>query len=170
MPAINTSFSVRNIYYGSNGVQTRRLLSALSEGLPLGRIAAELFRIQKASSRAKRYKGGIRRGNGKLTSYRDLAYDAKQVAIQKLCKSLSDDAHGLTWGWGVDASQSHNTHVLYVDLPNGQVSFHSPARLDGETYCSKWDGMRASEARIIAFCQSVLSEVASDALATRPEE
>lgn len=169
MSTNNTSFSVRKIFYGSNGSQTRRLLAALGKRPPLGRIAAELFRVQKASSRAKRYKGGTRRGGGSLISYRNLAYDRKQVALQKLCNILSDDTHGMPWGWGVDTSQSHNTHVLYVDLPSGQVSFHSPIRLDGETYDSKWDGLRASEARIIEFCQSVLSEVASDGLAALPK-
>lgn len=123
----------------------------------VGAIAVALFRAQKASERAKRYHGGIRHGDGSYSSYRELAYEKKREAIDQLDKLLSIDPAGLTWGWGTDPSQPRNQYVLYVDLPCGQVSFHSPLKGSDHEYLGTWDGVRgASPDRIVQFCQSVL--------------
>ena len=45
--------------------------------------------------------------------------------------------------------------VLYVELPAGQVSFHSPTRGTGPDYTRDWDQQHASEERIIAFACAV---------------
>jgi len=42
-----------------------------------------------------------------------------------------------------------------VDLPEGQVSFHSLARYAGPDYAGDWDGQRKSEERILRFCDQV---------------
>lgn len=64
---------------------------------------------------------------------------------------LNADPQGLRWGWKPDPTQRHAKFVLSVDLPNGQVSFHSPVRHVGPDYEGEWDGER-----IIEFCESVL--------------
>jgi hypothetical protein len=63
----------------------------------------------------------------------------------------------LHWGWRVDPDQSFACYVLYIDLPNGQVSFHSPARYAGPDYDGDWDGDRTSEMRILDFADEVAS-------------
>ena len=153
----NGSNNVAGVYYGSNGGATRSLLAKLSKIKPVGRIAAQLFRAQKASSKAKEYRGGIRRSDGEYNSYRDLAYEVKETALKKLCAELSGDSCGLKWGWSEDLKQPINSFVLYVELSHGQVSFHSPERFEGPDYERGWDGMRGSETRIIEFCQSILA-------------
>ncbi len=147
--------SASDIYYGSNGAATRSFLRQLESTGQLGRIAAQLFRAQKASSRAKKYRGGIRRSNGSRTSYRSLSYDRKGESLDRLCQLLDADDCGLQWGWGLDEKQPHNKHVLYVELPQGQVSFHSAERYAGPEYLGEWDGEHGSETRIIEFCDSV---------------
>jgi len=117
-------------------------------------VAAELYRAQKASSRAKVYRGKVSDNGPK---YRELAYTRKDDAIVALTHALAEPGHGLTWGWGVDSAQPRYPHVLYIDLPMGQVSFHATARYDGPDYPGEWDRAHASETRIIDFCQSVYS-------------
>lgn len=136
------------VYYGSDGVATRKYLRAL-EQRPTGRIAAALFRAMKASARAKVY--GTPRG-AKI-NYRDASYRRKEDAIDKLCDAL--EGSGLTYGWGVDTRQTRAPWVIYIDLPTGQVSFHAPERGSGPDYPGEWDGVRgASEGRVIAYCES----------------
>lgn len=59
-----------SIYYGSNGGASRSFCSTLERLGQFGRIAAQLFRVQKASSRAKVYRGEIKRAGGIRESYR----------------------------------------------------------------------------------------------------
>lgn len=150
--AIARGLDPREVYEGSDAALTRLLCSELTKRGPAGRVAALLFRAQKSSRRAKMY--------GR-TSYRGLAYGRKGESLRELAAALAecDAAVGVTlgWGWGRDES-SPNPWVLYVDLPLfGQVSFHSPERYDGPDYAGEWDGRRASEERIVGFCQHVLS-------------
>lgn len=152
----NKAFNVAAVFYGSNGGATRSLLAKLSKIKPFGRIAVQLFRAQKASRKAKEYRGGIRRSDGEYNSFRDLAYEAKGESMGMLCEELSSDSCNLKWGWAEDVKQLINSYVLYVELPNGQVSFHSPERFDGPDYEQGWDGQRLSETRIIQFCQAVI--------------
>ena len=48
-------------------------------------------------------------------------------------------------------------HVLYVDLPQGQVSFHSRVKYDGPEYGGDWDGKYKSEERIVEFADAVVA-------------
>ncbi len=142
------------VFRTSDGQVTRSFYAVLEQRGPLGLVALNLFRAQKCSARAKVYRGGIR-GKG---SYKSMAYDRKGWSIEQLSKILAEHgaALGITFGWGMDASQTWNPHVLYVDLPQGQVSFHSPVRYVGPDYPGDWDGKHASAERIIAFAQGVL--------------
>ena len=79
---------------------------------------------------------------------------ARQVEIYEMAPVNGLPAFAV-FDVGKDEVQSFNMHVLYVDLPNGQVSFHSPERFDGPDYLGEWDGLRMSEERIIQFCQEV---------------
>lgn len=147
--------SITATYEGSDGDRTKALYVELEARGPIGIVAMNLFRACKNSARAKVYRGGIR-GKG---SYKSMAYDRKQWAIDNLARVLGEHAAGLgmTWGWGVDEAQSYHRDVLYVDLPTGQVSFHTTPRGQGPDYVGKWDGVRgASPQRICTFCAQVL--------------
>jgi hypothetical protein len=65
------------------------------------------------------------------------------------------------WGWGIDNQMPEFSprHVLYIELPQGQVSFHSHERFAGPDYLAKWDAQHASAERILRFCDEVLSGV-----------
>jgi len=140
-------------YNASDSTLTRRVLKELESLGQLGRIAAALFRAQKASTRAKQYRGGTAYGR----SYTDLAYARKENSLRSLCDLLSQDAAGLTWGWGEDSKQDFARQVLYVDLPAGQVSFHSMDRHNGPDYACEWDGVSGvSQVRILQLCDDLL--------------
>jgi hypothetical protein len=148
----------RQIYYGSNGGASRSFCSTLERNGAIGQIAAQLFRVQKASSRAKVYRGGVRGSNGQRYSYRDMAYERKNECIERLCRILEHDSDGLKWGWGRDEAEFEAKHVLYVELPVGQVSFHCPMRYAGPDFDGEWDGEHLSQERVIEFCQRVFNE------------
>ena len=145
--------SVISVYRGSDGDATKALYARLEALGPLGFIAVNLFRAQKASERAKVYRGG---------GYRGMAYDRKQWALDNLCRALTEHAadQGIAWGWGEDPAQPVHKHVLYVDLPTGQVSFHAPSRGEGPDYPRAWDGVPGqSPDRIIRFVARLLDAV-----------
>jgi hypothetical protein len=148
----------RNCYDGSNGEETKRLLKRLQKCGQLGRLAAQLFRVQKSSSRAKRYRrgSGVRRNDGSKLSYRDLSYDHKGKCLKTLCEMLTADSCDLEWGWKPDPSNPIAPNILYVETPIGQVSFHSPNRYEGPDFLGEWDRLIGSEQRIVQFCQEVL--------------
>ena len=143
------------IYHGSDGKATSAFYARLQKCGPLGLIAVNLMRAQKCSSRAKCYRGGIT-GIG---SYRSLAYSRKDFSLRELCRILETKAPaGMTWGWKKDPDTLGYPWVLYVDLHQGQVSFHAADRHSGPDYAGEWDGRRGlSPARIIAFCDAVLA-------------
>jgi len=139
------------VYEGSNGDATKALYERLGTLGPIGDIAVNLFRAQKNSARAKVYRG---RG------YRGAAYDRKSWAMDNLAKALESHAGecSITWGWGIDAQQAFHNVVLYVDLPTGQVSFHTDQRGVGPDYPGEWDGkLGVSADRIIRFVARVLT-------------
>jgi hypothetical protein len=141
-------------YVGSDAAQTRRLLKELAKTGHHGRIAADLFRTQEASSRAKSYRGGPEYGKSS-----DLAYEHKAEIMKALCRTLFRGSLGMRWGWGIDAKANFAEHVLYVDIPTGQVSFHSPERFAGPDYPGRWDGVRdVSHLRIQLWCDRLLAE------------
>ena len=140
------------IYAGSDGAATRAFYDILEHRGPLGIVAMNLFRAQKCSSRAKRYRGGIR-GVG---SYRSLSYSRKGWSLEELSKTLARYPElGIRFGWKKDPKTRGAEWVLYVDLPEGQVSFHSLARYAGPDYAGDWDGQHKSEERILHFCDQV---------------
>jgi hypothetical protein len=145
---------VYRIYQGSDGDATRRRYDELRQQGPAGALAVELFRAQKASERAKVYRGSVR-GQG---SYRGMAYDRKQWALDNLCQALTESNGLYQWGWGIDEKQEAHKHVLYVDLPTGQVSFHTGQRGEGPDYGKPWDGMPGQRPdRICRFVARILT-------------
>lgn len=144
---------VSDTYYGSDGEATRRLYRDLEALGPVGFVAMNLFRASKASERAKVYRGGNAKG-----SYRRQSYDKKQWSLDQLTAALTDHgaALSITFGWAVDLKAVNFENVLYVDLPTGQVSFHSAHRGRGPDYSKAWDSADKSANRIIKFCQNLL--------------
>jgi hypothetical protein len=144
------------VYAGSNGEATKALYARLEALGTAGVVAVNLFRACKASERAKVYRGG---------GYRGAAYDKKQWSMDNLCAALERDGErlGIRWGWGIDDAmkgrgEPHH-HVLYVDLPTGQVSFHSGSRGAGPDYPDRWDGLPGQSAgRICGWVEQLLAE------------
>lgn len=134
-----TLTDVTLIYQGSNGDVTLGLYRHLETLGPIGVIGINLFRAQKSSERAKVYRGG---------GYRGMAYDRKQWAMDNLCKALIEEGEraAIAWGWGEDPATIGYPHVLYIDLPTGQVSFHTAARGPGPSYEKPWDGVTGQSA------------------------
>lgn len=112
---------------------------------PIGQVAFGLFRAHKRSSKAKEYRRRHHRNN---------AYDAKGEALRYLNAALA--AHGaFRWGWGRDGKMTFHDHVLYVETPHGQVSFHSASNYGGPAFDGQWDGQHQSKERILRFCDDV---------------
>ena len=145
---------VRRIYEGSDGEATKELYRQLEQLGDAGAVAVNLFRGQKASARAKVYRGGNGRG-----SYRHQSYDKKNWSLKNLCNALECCACKLNieWGWKIDPAQEYHNWVLYVDLPTGQVSFHAESRLCDKDYDGEWDGKTGVSAqRIILWVRQLL--------------
>lgn len=143
--------TVVRIYSGSNGSATLELYGTLTALGPRGVIALNLFRACKTSERAKGYR---------RRAHREASYETKGWALDNLCKELATHgvALGIVWGWGYDRSAVCFEHVLYVDIPTGQCSFHNQERLAGADYPSQWDRMRgATSDRIIRWVVRLLS-------------
>jgi hypothetical protein len=154
-----------DVFLGSDAEVTKAYYAALAKRGPAGDVAVNLMRAQKCSTRAKKYRGGIR-GVG---SYRSMAYETKSWAMENLCKVLAE--HGkrlrIRFGWKLDPDVlfgERPSWVLYIDLPQGQVSFHCPSRLSPHDYAGEWDREHRSEERVIAFCDSVFQSRIDGAL------
>jgi hypothetical protein len=87
--------------------------------------------------------------------------------MTNLCSVLFTHAPGLrmTWGWGLDPKAIGFEHVLYVEIPTGQVSFHTNTRGTGPDYSGEWDGARGQSAERI--CRWVGELLAHQAWAAR---
>lgn len=141
---------VLKAYRGSDGELTKALLARLETLGELGAIGAMLYRAQKASERAKVYR---------RRQYRGAAYDRKGWALGELAELLERTAAGagIVWGWGEDPKTPHYRHVLYLELPTGQVSFHSDERGPGPAHAKGWDGRPGqSPDRIIRWLARLL--------------
>lgn len=146
---MNAMAEVMAIYKGSDGEATSRLYARLEGMGPIGTIAVNLFRAQKCSERAKVYS----------RRYRGSAYDRKQWSMDNLARVLGEHAvvAGIVWGWGEDEKQAYHRWVLYVELPTGQVSFHTDHRGDGPDHQSGWDGKEGQSAdRIVRWVGRLL--------------
>lgn len=149
---------VAAVYAGSSGERTRALYADLAAIGPRGALAVNLFRATKTSARAKLYRGGNSKGR-----YRQQAYETKQWAMDNLTAMLGEHAEelGITWGWAIDQKAEYHRWVLYVDLPTGQVSWHTENRGVGPDYVGHWDGMKGHQAdRICRWCARLLAEAA----------
>lgn len=136
-----------DVYTGSNGDKTRAFYQRLSECGPRGHIAMNVFRACKTSERAKNYRG----------RYSGAGYDTKQWSMENICKILTDNPGMFVWGWQHDPATTAFEWVLYVELPTGQVSFHTSYRIQGPDYPGRWDGVRLdAPRRICLFCADVL--------------
>jgi hypothetical protein len=158
---MTTLIEVWRIFEGSDGDATRALYGRLEGHGPIGQVTLNLFRACKTSQRGKVYRG---------RRYRGAAYDTKEWSMGLLCAHLSDHAGAAigisSWGWGEDPEQPVHRHVLYIDLPTGQVSFHTGQRLAGPDYPGAWDGIRDQQAhRILRWVASVLDGRAVAAIA-----
>lgn len=145
------------IYDGSDGEATKGLYVRLEALGTAGIVAMNLFRAHKASARAKVYRGGDKNG-----SWKSQAYQRKAWSLDNLAKALVDRADELAvvWGWGEDDAQEINRDVLYVDLPTGQVSFHTQGRGVGPAYPAKWDGaIKQGQSRICRWIERLFKEV-----------
>ena len=151
-----------NAYVGSNAELTKALYAQLAALGPIGAVAMNLFRAQKASARAKVYHG---------RQYKDAAYSKKDWSLQQLCDILEKHAGemAITWGWKEDPMQPYHSQVLYVDLPTGQASFHPKTRGKGPDYKGDWDNQKDRTAtRIIQWCSQLLSTVSTESMPSTP--
>lgn len=142
--------NVQDVYRGSDADQTRLLYARLEAIGPVGIVAQNLFRAVKCSGRAKIYRRRV---------HSRQAYDRKQWSLGNVCGALMEHAEalGIAWGWGKDTATVGYPWVLYVEIPSGQCSFHSPSRGEGPDYAGQWDGQReASHDRIVRWTQAVL--------------
>lgn len=124
---------VLEVYRGSDGRATQALYDELNKLGMSGVIAVNLFRACKCSERAKVY----RKGPG----YKTAAYERKNWSIENLAKVLAPTT--FPFGWAIDEEMrckgDPNHHIIYVDLPTGQVSFHNGIRHAGPDYKGTWD-------------------------------
>jgi hypothetical protein len=146
----------RAIFEQNDGAVTKGYYAEMDGRGPAGMLATALFRAQKRSHAAKSYRGG---------KFRRSAYDVKNWSLSEVCRILTEhaDALGVRWGWGADPKTAGYTNVLYVDLYEGQCSFHSPVRGVGPVYAGKWSGKKNSAEVVFAFCDRVSIESNLDA-------
>lgn len=146
----------QKVFDGSDGSITVEYYKLLASKGPIGKLAVALFRAQKCSERAKKYRRG---------SYRRDAYDRKTWSIGELIKVLEQHPnnvaqYGVRWGWKQDPNVIFDggpSWVFYCDIPTGQVSFHVRDRGQGKAYEGEWDGVRGiSQKRVIDFCNQII--------------
>lgn len=147
--------TIREIYEGSDGDATKALYAKLEALGPIGIVAMNIFRAQKASERAKVYR----------RRYKCQAYEKKVWSLNLLCDALTRRAvgHGIRFGWKRDAEKPGDfpwPWVLYVDLPTGQASFHTATRGDGPDYVGEWDQKSHSVESIIKWVSFIVGEAA----------
>ncbi len=156
---MTTLVEIMQVYAASDGEATKALYARLEALGYAGHVAVNLFRACKCSERAKVYRGG---------GYRGAAYDRKQWAMSNLDKALAEHGAALriVWGWATDPTQAFHNQVLYVELPTGQVSFHTAERGSGPDYAGVWDGARSqAPTRICRWIVWLLVEHRNNCLA-----
>jgi hypothetical protein len=149
------------VFKQNDGDVTKAYYADMNSRGPAGQLAVALFRAQKRSTAAKKYRGG---------KYRRAAYEVKNYSLSEVCRILTAYPDlGLRWGWKDDPKTPGFTQVLYVNLPQGQCSFHSSDRLNGPEYPDDWDGAHASTERILAYCDAVANSEAPRPVAPAPQ-
>jgi hypothetical protein len=143
--------NAEEVFKQSNGDVTKAYYAEMNQrGLP-GQLAVALFRAQKRSTAAKKYRKG---------AWKRDAYDVKNWSLSEVCRVLTTMQafeSAPRWGWKRDQKTPGYEWVLYCDLPTGQCSFHSDDRLNGPDYPSDWDGVGMSQERICRYCNLVAS-------------
>ena len=134
------------IFNQNNGDVTKAYYAEMNGKGFLGQLAVALFRAQKRSTAAKKYRG---------RQYRGAAYDVKNWSLGEICRIMLASKYNFKWGWKPDPNTKGYPWVLYVDLPNGQCSFHSADRLQGPDYLGEWNPGDGSEKNILKFCDNV---------------
>ena len=161
-----TPAEIMTVFRGSNGDVTRALYAKLEAAGPLGVVAVNLFRACKTSERAKVY----RKGPGHKTA----SYARKDWSIENAARELAAMSPApFQWGWNIDrilqGNQDPHHHVVYFDLPTGQVSFHAGSRYAGPDYPGKWDrAVGTAPNRITRWCAAVLAGRALEAIGDAP--
>ena len=141
--------SAAEIFNQQNGDVTKAYYAEMNaKGLP-GQLAVALFRAQKRSTAAKKYRG---------RRFTQDAYSVKNWSMSEVCRILGV-MHAFEsapqWGWKRDPNTPGFEQVLYVELPTGQCSFHSADRLAGPDFTGEWSGIKNSTDVILAFCDSI---------------
>ncbi|MEZ2347383.1 hypothetical protein [Terriglobus sp. RCC_193] len=141
--------TAQHIFDQRSGDVTKAYYTALATCGVEGQLAVALFRAQKRSEAAKSYRRG---------SSRRASYEVKNWSLSEVCRVLSaPGAPAFRWGWKHDPKTAGYEWVLYVDLPSGQVSFHSADRLTpAPDYPGKYDGHKLSRQRILAYCDAIM--------------
>lgn len=135
----------RFVFNQNNGDVTKAYYADMNSKGVEGELAVALFRAQKRSTAAKRYRG---------RKHTRSAYDVKNWSLGEVCRILGKNL-GIEWGWKYDAKAVNFEWVLYMDLPQGQCSFHSPDRLTGPDYTGTWKPAKPSYEVIIEYCDSI---------------
>lgn len=137
------------IFHQNDGDVTKNYYAEMNAKGLEGQLAVALFRAQKRSTAAKKYRRG---------KFRHSAYDVKNWSLSEVCRILTamdDSLAAPRWGWKRDPNTPGFEWVLYCDLPTGQCSFHSAERLNGPDYRGEWDGGRGSERNICEYCDMI---------------
>lgn len=137
-----------SVFFQYDGEVTKGYYAKL-DGLGLrGQLATALFRAQKRSTAAKKYR---------RSAHRHDAYDVKNWSLAEVVRILP--LLDFVWGWKRDERTPGFEWVLYVDLPTGgQCSFRSASRLKGPDYANDWALGDRSLFAILAYCDSVADE------------
>lgn len=137
-----------DVYNGSSGDATKALYARLEALGSIGVVAMNVFRAHKCSARAKDYS----------RRYKGEAYGRKQWSMENLCAELLKADLPIRWGWKQDPAREFHNWVLYLDLPTGQVSFHTAARGKGPDYPDQWDGAKGiGSTRVCTWVDDLLS-------------
>lgn len=132
-----------------NAAETVEFQNKLIVRGEIGQVAFGLFRAQKRSTKAKEFRGSMRRA----------AYDGKGEALKYLDSALAlwADMLGISWGWRRDPVQAYHDQVLYVDLPNGrQCSFHSDRALSDKQFEGEWIKGKPVFESVLEFADHVM--------------
>lgn len=122
---------------------------ALLQRGAIGQVAFGLFRAQKRSAKAKKYRRSNRRN----------AYDSKNDAIKYVdaALTLSKDVDYIEgWGWQYDPATIGYENVLYVQTCFGQCSYHCAQKFSDKVFRWEWDTNSSSRQTVLRLCDAVV--------------
>jgi hypothetical protein len=144
------------VYKQQNGDITKAYYAEMNAKGYAGMLAVALFRAQKRSDAAKRYRN----------HFSGDAYDVKNWSLEQVVAILTRHDFGFEWGWKEDPHTPGFTWVLYVDLPTGQCSFHTrhpicaARKCEIKRYTGRWNPGEGSLTAILLYCDSVQNQPA----------